>query len=91
MTGPLAHFAQIVKSPLYSPMLYNRSSSIVGSRVQDDQAKVAVKVVAADGREVTFVFALSKQTEGEFNNCWMTDGVAPLQDEDDSPDQGMTI
>jgi hypothetical protein len=91
MTGPLAHFAQIVKSPPYSPMLNNRSSAIVGSQVQDDQAKIAVKVIAADGRQVTYVFALSKQTEGEFNNCWMTDAVAPLEDEDDTPDQGMTI
>ncbi|MBV8379019.1 MAG: DUF4864 domain-containing protein [Verrucomicrobia bacterium] len=91
MTGPLAHFVQIVKSPLYSPMLNNRSSSIVGAQVRDDQAKITVKVVAADGRRVIYVFALSKQTEGEFNNCWMTDAVAPLEVKDDNSDQGMTI
>ena len=75
---------QIVKSPAYSPMLNNVSSSIVGSEVNDDQAKIAVKIVAADGRQLTYVFVLSKQNEGEFNNCWMTDAVAPLKDGEDA-------
>ena len=91
VTGPLENFVQIVKSPVYSPMLNNRSSLIVGSQVQDDEAKIAVKVIAADGRQVTYVFALSKQADGEFNNCWMTDAVAPLEDGDTSSDQGVTI
>lgn len=91
VTGPLEKFVQIVKSPAYSPMLNNASSSIVGSEQKDNQAKVTVKVVAADGSHVTYVFVLSKQSEGEFNNCWMTDGVAPLKLSEDSPDQGVTI
>jgi Domain of unknown function (DUF4864) len=90
-TGPLEKFVQIVKSPAYSPMLNSISSSIVGSEVNDDQAKIAVKIVAADGRQLTYVFILSKQNEGEFNNCWMTDSVAPLEDGEDSSDQGVTI
>jgi hypothetical protein len=90
-TGPLEKFVQIVKGPAYAPMLNSVSSSIVGSEESDHQAKIAVKVVAADGRQVTYVFVLSKQSEGEFTNCWMTDGVAPLKDEDDGSDQGVTI
>ena len=61
-TGPLEKFAQIVKSPAYSPMLNNVSSSIVGSDVEGDKAKVAVKVFGATGRPVTYIFVLSKQT-----------------------------
>jgi hypothetical protein len=91
VTGPLENFVQIVKSPAYSPMLNNISSSIVGSEVNDDQAKIAMKVVAADGRQVTYVFVLSKQNEGEFNNCWMTDAVAPLDEGEDGSNQGVTI
>ena len=91
VTGPLDNFVRIVKSPLYSPMLNSLSSLIVGSELKDDQAKIAVKIVAADGRQVTYVFLLSKQNEGEFNNCWMTDGVAPLQHGEDGSDQGVTI
>jgi hypothetical protein len=90
-TGPLEKFVQIVKSPAYSPMLNSISSSIVGSEVNDDRAKIAVKIVATDGRQLTYVFLLSKQNEGEFNNCWMTDSVAPLESGEDSSDQGITI
>jgi hypothetical protein len=91
MTGPLEKFVQIVKSPAYSAMLNSVSSSIVGSEVKDDQARFTVHFVAADGRQVTYIFVLSKQNEGEFNNCWMTDGVAPLQHGEDASDQGVTI
>jgi len=90
-TGPLEKFAQIVKSPAYSPMLNNVSSSIVGSDVKGDKAKVAVKVFGATGRPVTYIFVLSKQSEGEFSNCWMTDAVMPLDGGEDSSDQGLTI
>jgi uncharacterized protein DUF4864 len=76
-TGPLEKFAQIVKSPAYSPMLNNVSSSIVGSDVEGNKARVAVKVFDTTGRQVTYVFVFSKQSEGEFSNCWMTDAVMP--------------
>ena len=90
-TGPLEHFVQIVKSPAYSPLLNSRSSAIVGSELKDDQAKIEVKIVAVDGRQLTYVFILSKQSEGEFHDCWMTDGVAPLKEAEDDADQGVTI
>jgi hypothetical protein len=90
-TGPIEKFAQMVKSPAYSPMLNNASSSIVGSDVEGDKAKVVIKVFTATGRQVTYVFVLSKQSEGEFSNCWMTDGVMPLNEGKDSSDQGLTI
>jgi hypothetical protein len=91
VTGPLEHFVQIVKSPAYSPMLKNRSFLILGSELKDDQAKITVQVVAAEGRRVTYVFVLSKQHEGEFDNCWMTDAVAPLEDGENGSDRGVTI
>ena len=90
-TGPLEHFAQILKGPAYSPMLNNRSSSMVGSEVKDNQATVVVRIVAINGANVTYVFVLSKQGEGDYKNCWMTDGVAPLKEEKGSSDQGATI
>ena len=90
-TGPIEKFAQMVKSPAYSPMLNSASSSIVGSDVEGDKAKVVIKVFTATGRQVTYVFVLSKQSEGEFSNCWMTDAVMPLDRGEDSSDQGLTI
>jgi hypothetical protein len=91
MTGPLEHFIQIVKGPAYAPLLNNRSSMLVGSEQKDNQAKIAVKVIADDGRQVIYVFILSKQNEGDFHGCWMTDGVAPLKAAEDGADQGVTI
>jgi hypothetical protein len=90
-TGPLEKFAQILKGPVYSPMLNNVSSSIVGSDMKGDKAKVAVKIFASTGRPVTYVFVLTKQSEGEFSNCWMTDGVLPLSQGQDSSNQDLTI
>jgi hypothetical protein len=91
VTGPLQKFVQIVKSPAYSPLLNSRSSAIIGSELKGDQAKIAVKIVSLDGRPLTYVFILSKQSEGEYRDCWMTDGVAPLKEAEDGPDQGVTI
>jgi Domain of unknown function (DUF4864) len=91
LTGPLENFVRIVKSPAYSPLLNSRSSAIVGSELKDDQAKISVRIVAVDGRPLTYVFILSKQNEGDFRDCWMTDGVAPLKDPEDDADQGVTI
>jgi len=90
-TGPLEHFTQVLKGPAYSPMLNKRSSSIVESEVKDNQATVVVKIVAINGAKITYVFVLSKQGEGDYKNCWMTDGVAPLKDEEGNSDQGVTI
>jgi Domain of unknown function (DUF4864) len=90
-TGPLEKFARMLKGPAYSPMINNVSSSIVGSNSQGDKAKVTVEVFTASGRRVTYVFLLSKQTEGEFANCWMTDAVMRLDEGDDSSDQSLTI
>jgi Domain of unknown function (DUF4864) len=90
-TGPLEHFVQIVKGPAYSPLLNHRSSAIVGSEQKEDQAKIVVKIVAADGRQITYLFILSKQTDGDLQGCWMTDGVAPVKDAEDAADEGVTI
>ena len=59
--------------------------------MKGDQAKVAVKIFAATGRQVTYIFILSRQTEGEFSNCWMTDAVMPVDEGEDSSDQDLTI
>ena len=90
-TGPLQKFAQIVKSAAYAPLLNSVASSIIGSDIEDANARVAVKVFAASGRRLTYVFVLSKQSVGEFVNCWMTDAVLPVEVGEDSQDQGVTI
>ncbi len=75
VTGPLDHFAQIVRSPAYAVLLNARSSVIASTRIDANRAEVTVKVISNSGMESSFAFILSKQTEGDLRGCWMTDSV----------------
>jgi hypothetical protein len=90
-TGPLARFAQIIKGPAYFPMLHSLSSSVVGSSVSEGTAAVYVEIVTPSGRRMAYVFILSRQIEGEYANCWMTDSVTTVDLGEDASGQGVTI
>jgi hypothetical protein len=47
--------------------------------------------MSAGGSEVYYVFILSKQTEGDYINCWMTDGVLPVEETKKSDEPGTAI
>lgn len=83
-TGPLEKFAQIVRSPTYAPMLYSLSTAITWSQVEGGEARVAVAIEAGDGAHLGYLFILSKQMEGEFRGCWMTDGVVRVDSDQDA-------
>lgn len=38
-----------------------------------------IKLTSADNQIILYGWALSKQDEGEFAGCWMTDQVVPLE------------
>jgi hypothetical protein len=80
VTGPLERFAQMVKNPAYGPMLNYKSAEYGKAVVVDDQAQQVVKIVAADDEVAVYVFRLSKQPDGEYEGCWMTDGVIRVQE-----------
>ena len=82
-TGPISHFISIVHSAGYAPLLNAKESTVIRAQVEDDQAKILTRVVGAGGSELFYLFLLSRQSEGENTNCWMTDGVIGLQPEDD--------
>ncbi len=90
-TGPLARFAQIIKGPDYFPMLHSLSSTVVGSSASEGTAAVYVRIVTPSGRRMAYVFILSKQIEGEYANCWMTDSVAPVDLGEDPSGPAVTI
>ena len=73
-TGPLDRFARMVKDG-YADMLTFRRAEYGPIHVEDDQAAQEVTLVQADGRRTTYLFALSRQAEGDCAGCWMTDGV----------------
>ena len=74
-TGPLPRFAQMVHGPGYRDMLGFESAEYGPIRVEGDQAAQEVTLVQPDGRRVTFLFGLSRQSGGEYNGSWMTDAV----------------
>jgi hypothetical protein len=82
-TGPISHFISMVHSAGYAPLLNAKESAVIRAEVEDDQAKVLTRVVSAGGSETFYLFLLSRQSEGENTNCWMTDGVIGLQPEDE--------
>ena len=80
-TGPVARFIPMVKTPAYKPMLNFRSADYGNLELGDDKttAEQTVSLIAANGDVATYLFRLSKQADGEFKGCWMTDGVMRVQ------------
>jgi hypothetical protein len=77
VTGPLARFAMIVKSPGYKPMIGHRIAGYGPVKTRGDLAVCRVTVVAADGQAYEYEFRLSKDPESK---CWFTDGVILIPD-----------
>jgi hypothetical protein len=85
VTGPLERFARMVKGPVYGPMV-NHKSVEYGKTIlleEGDAAAVVVTLVDANDEKVAYVFTLSRQTEGNLKDCWMTDGVTRVEPGED--------
>ena len=76
-TGPLERFAAMVHGPAYRDLLNFESVSYGEMHVEGDRAAQRVTLVQPDGRQVAYVFGLSRQRGGECDGCWMTDSVVP--------------
>jgi len=90
-TGPLEHFVSIVKSAAYLPMVNNLASSVVGSQVVGDHAKVVIRITPEKGPDLSYLFVLTRQHDGELDNCWMTDSVLPIEQNESPSDEAITI
>ena len=74
-TGPLNRFIQLVHNPVYNPMLDHQKAQFGDLVVEDAQAFLPVFLTASDGKRVGYMFILSKQEGGAYDQCWMTDAV----------------
>jgi hypothetical protein len=90
-TGPLEHFTVLVHGSQYSSLINAVEGSVAKVVIRDSKAQVLTRSVSAAGAEVYYVFLLSKQTEGEYVDCWMTDGVVPLKESEENNDPGAAI
>ena len=80
-TGPLAKFIQMVKNPVYRPMLNHRSYTREPIEMFGDIARQRITIIDAGGKRHVYIFILSKQTEPPYEDCWMTDSVMRVVDE----------
>lgn len=82
LTGPLARFRDMVKQPIYAPMMAHGSASITGLQVRGRRALVRVELSGGALPEpAVFDFMLSRQQDAPYAECWMTDGVQRLAPE----------
>jgi hypothetical protein len=77
-TGPLARFTAMVLAAPYDRLVNHRSVRYGPIAVGDDEAVQPVTVMDALGETNTYLWILSRQTEGPCTGCWMTDAVIPL-------------
>jgi hypothetical protein len=92
VTGPLDHFEQIIRSPAYAVLINARSSQIASTKVVANRAEVTVTVTSSLGKETGFTFILSKQMDGDFQGCWMTDSVLQVgSDQSTQPSDAIQI
>ena len=78
-TGPLERFLAMVRSAPYQQLLNHRSARYGPSSVFGDKAYQLVTIIDKQGDEVAYLWVLSRQGEGEFAGCWMTDAVISSQ------------
>ncbi|MDQ3755221.1 MAG: DUF4864 domain-containing protein [Acidobacteriota bacterium] len=87
MTGPIDRFIELVKNPLYRPLINHRRTERSPVKVAGDLAQQKVTLIDEEGRRATFLFTLSKQQAAPFKDCWMTDGVERLPNEESDKDR----
>jgi hypothetical protein len=74
-TGPLSRFMRMVKNPIYRPMLDHEQSYLGKLEINGNQAWQKVTLIDNNGAMSRYVFGLSRQSEGPYWQCWMTDTV----------------
>ena len=76
-TGPVEHFAALVRSGPFAAMAHPRSRLVGAAQVEGPLARVLATLLDADAHLQPFVFILRKQTATPFADCWMTEAVLP--------------
>jgi hypothetical protein len=76
-TGPLERFLEMLRSAPYDRLLNHRSADYGPLVVSDNEARQIVIITDRKGDETAYHWVLSRQSEGEFRDCWMTSAVIP--------------
>jgi hypothetical protein len=84
-TGPLARFIELVKNPQYRALLDAQQVEYGETDIQGETAMQPVMVINTEGEPVVYLFALSRQAEAPYEDCWMTDAVLRLDSQPQRP------
>ena len=77
-TGSLRRFRRIVYNAFYRPLLNHQIAHYGELQIEGDKALQLVVLTTSEGDRVSYIFVLSRQTDGHYEDCWMTDTVLPL-------------
>lgn len=69
----------------YADMFSQARARVRLLHTRANEARVLAELEQPGGRESAYVFFLSRQSAGDCEGCWMTDGVYPLQPTNDAP------
>lgn len=76
-TGPLPRFTQMIKRG-FPDMLNHIAARFEPMQVTGNKAVQSVWLLSTSGSEYGYAFQLGKQSGGENDGIWMTEGVLPL-------------
>ena len=84
-TGPVERFSRMMQGPLYRPMLMYEDIRYGEAAVRGRVALQRVELTLGE-RRFTYDFYLVRQDGGEYDQCWMTEGVSivPNQERSDT-------
>jgi hypothetical protein len=77
-TGTVENFASQIRQEPYAPILYNAEFQLGPVDKRGELAMVAVRIKKTEEISSDYIFVLTRQSGGEFDNCWMTDGVLQI-------------
>lgn len=78
ITGNVDNFASMIRRDPYRPILYNADFIIGPVDERGTLAIVAVIVDQSDDSSRGYLFVLTRQDGGEYDKCWLTDGVLQI-------------
>ena len=78
MTGPLERFKEMVRNPVYGPMINHRNAKYENLVVEGEFARIDIVLNSKEGEYLGYRFILSRQHGNEYEGSWMTDAVIPF-------------
>ena len=78
LADDIERFTEIIRRDSYAPMFEHIRYEMGPVDREDQMAAVAVMMNLTDGKTIGYIFILSRQNGGEYDDCWMTEGVVQV-------------